>query len=225
MREQLKKVPVWRSLQVKYALTYVIIIATVLVLLNTYPVMVSQDMVYKSKQTSLQNQASVFASALSMGPEVLTPESVKGTIDRLGVTGGTRMVVTDPAGVILYDWQDTARGDTLGQYALFWEVAAALQGNDVFRSRYQDGAFHSRAAVPITYRSMTLGAVYLYEYDAEQGALLLGIQANLRSISSVICVAALILGLIFTRALTRRIAALLRAIRTVRQGEYSHRLS
>ena len=195
-----------------------------IVLLNTYPVLLSQDLVYQSKHAALKNQAAVLASTLSVGPEGLTAESVERTIGSLGVLGDTRVVVTDPAGAVLYDWYDGVRRDTSGQYALFWEVAQALRGNDVFRSEYRDGAFRSRAAVPITYRSMTLGAVYLYEYDGEQGALLSGVQQNLRSISVAICVGSLILSVIFSRALTRRIADLLKAIRTVRQGEYSHRV-
>ena len=224
MPEQMKKVVFWRSLQTKYALTYISIIAAVIVLLNTYPVLLSQDLVYQSKHAALKNQAAVLASTLSVGPEGLTAESVERTIGSLGVLGDTRVVVTDPAGAVLYDWYDGVRRDTSGQYALFWEVAQALRGNDVFRSEYRDGAFRSRAAVPITYRSMTLGAVYLYEYDGEQGALLSGVQQNLRSISVAICVGSLILSVIFSRALTRRIADLLKAIRTVRQGEYSHRV-
>ncbi len=224
MPEQMKKVVFWRSLQTKYALTYISIIAAVIVLLNTYPVLLSQDLVYQSKHAALKNQAAVLASTLSVGPEGLTAESVERTIGSLGVLGDTRVVVTDPAGAVLYDWYDGVRRDTSGQYALFWEVAQALRGNDVFRSEYRDGAFRSRAAVPITYRSMTLGAVYLYEYDGEQGALLSGVQQNLRSISVAICVGSLILSVIFSRALTRRIADLLKAIRTVRQGEYSHRI-
>ncbi len=224
MPEQMKKVVFWRSLQTKYALTYISIIAAVIVLLNTYPVLLSQDLVYQSKHAALKNQAAVLASTLSVGPEGLTAESVERTIGSLGVLGDTRVVVTDPAGAVLYDWYDGVRRETSGQYALFWEVAQALRGNDVFRSEYRDGAFRSRAAVPITYRSMTLGAVYLYEYDGEQGALLSGVQQNLRSISVAICVGSLILSVIFSRALTRRIADLLKAIRTVRQGEYSHRV-
>ncbi len=220
-----KKVSFWRSLQTKYALTYVSIIAAVVVLLNTYPVLLSQNLVYQSKHAALKNQAAVLASTLSVGPEALTVESVERTISSLSVVGNTRVVVTDPAGVILYDWDDGLRRDTTGRYALFWEVAKALQGNDVFRGEYREGAFRSRAAVPITYRSMILGSVYLYEYDAAQGALLQGIQQNLRSISVVICVISLIMSAIFSRALTRRIAALLRAVRTVREGEYSHRVA
>lgn len=63
--EATQNVPFWRSLRTKYVLTYLVIIAAVLVLLNTYPLLVSQDMVFKSKQTSLQSQASVMASALA----------------------------------------------------------------------------------------------------------------------------------------------------------------
>ncbi|MEJ5967342.1 sensor histidine kinase [Flavonifractor porci] len=219
--------PFWRSLRVKYAMTYLVIVAAVVVLLNTYPVMVTQTLAYQSKQTSLQNQASVLASALATGPEALTQEGATKTVSLLlGSLGVTRVVVTDPNGLVLCDFQEgSQRSDTTGQYAMIWEIVMALQGNDVFRSEYEDGALRSRAAVPVTYRSMTQGAVYLYEYDAQQGALLQGIQNNLRTISIVICLVTAAMGVVFSKALTRRIALLLRGIHTVRQGEYSHRVT
>ena len=132
---QSKKVPFWRSLQTKFAMTYILIVAAVLILLNTYPVMVSQDLAYRSKETSMQNQAAVLASALATGPEALTAEGAARTVELLlGSLGVTRIVVTDPNGLVLCDFQEgTARTDTTGQYALFWELVTALQGNDVFR--------------------------------------------------------------------------------------------
>ena len=218
--------PFWRSLQTKYALTYVVIVAAVVVLLNTYPVVVSQNLAYRSKRTSMQNQASVLASALATGPEALTADSATRTVNLLlGSLGVNRVVVTDPAGRVLCDVRDgVQQTDTVGQYALFWEAVTALKGNNVFRGDCADGVFYSWAAVPVTYRSMTQGAVYLYEYDAEQGAMLQGIQNNLRTISIVIALVTLVMGVVFSKALTRRIAQLLSAIHTVREGEYSHRV-
>ena len=222
-----RNVPFWRSLRTRFALTYLIILAAVVALLNTYPVMLSQTLAYPSKQTSLQNQASVLASALSTGPEALTAEGATRTVGLLlGSLGVTRVVVTDPNGMVLCDYQEgSQRSDTVGQVAMLWEVVTALRGNNVFRSEYVDGALCSRAAVPVTYRSMTQGAVYLYEYDGEQGALLSGIQSNLRNISIVICLVTVTMGLLFSQALTRRIARLLRGVHTVREGEYSHRVT
>ena len=224
--EQGRRVPFWRSLQTKYALTYLVIVAAVVVLLNTYPVLVSQNLAYRSKQTSMQNQASVLASALATGPEPLTAEGATRTVELLlSSLGVTRVVVTDPAGRVLCDIQEgVKRTDTTGQYAMLWEAVTALKGNNVFRGDYADGVFYSWAAVPVTYRSMTQGAVYLYEYDAEQGAMLQGIQRNMRTISIVIALVTLAMGVVFSKALTRRIAQLLSAIHTVRQGEYSHRV-
>ena len=228
MEQQSKRVPFWRSLQVKFGLTYIAIIASVLVLLNTYPVLVSQDLVFQSKQQSFQRQAASIASTLS----VSSVNSAEETIKTLNVTGFNRIIVTDAYGRVVYD-SNTEVSRAEGRYALIREITEALApgggghyaGNDVFTSEYRDGAFRSRAAVPIVSRSAIIGAVYLYEKDAEQGALLLGIQQNLRSISVVICVVALIMSLVFSKALTRRIAALLRAVRIVREGEYSHRVS
>ena len=221
MTEQSKKVPFWRSLQVKYAATYFVIIAAVLVLLNTYPALTSQNMVFQSKQTSLQSQALVVASALA-GPGSLSQESVTRVMEVLGNAGLSRVLVTDPSGVVLYDSEGGA--GLLGRYAMIAEVVQALRGEDFFRSDYVNGAFHSRSAVPVTYRGMTMGAVYLDERDVGQGQLLEQVQQTLRTISIIIAVVALLLSTVFSRALTRRMARLLKAIRTVREGEYSHRV-
>ena len=66
--------------------------------------------------------------------------------------------------------------------------------------------------------------MYLYEYDAEQAQLLRSIQTNLRNISIVICVLSLALSLVLSQALSRKVKNLLGGIRTVRRGEYSHRV-
>ncbi|MEG1720396.1 MAG: HAMP domain-containing sensor histidine kinase [Pseudoflavonifractor sp.] len=219
-----RKVRLWSSLQTKFALTYVVIIASVLILLNTYPVLASRDLAITSKKTSLQSQVSLLSSSLAT-LETLTAEGVSRVFtDVLGSDSQNRTMVTDAAGFILYD--NGGEGETLGHYALLGEVVTALRGNgyDVFRSEYRDGAFRSCAAAPVVYRNMIIGSVYLYEYDTDQGALLIGIQNNLRSISIVICIVALLLSLVFSRALTRRIGTLLAAIRIVREGEYSHRV-
>ena len=60
-----EKIPFRRSIQLKFALTYIIIIAAVLILLNTYPVLVSQDLVFRSKTSLLQSQASVIADTIA----------------------------------------------------------------------------------------------------------------------------------------------------------------
>lgn len=211
----------WQSIQVKYALTYIAVIAAVLVLLNTYPILASQDLIFKSKQTSLQSQTAVMASALA-GLENLSAEGVEQVMNQLDDMGLTRIMVTDSAGMILYDTLDG--GGTLYQYALIREVSDALRGNVVFYSAYDDGRFQSRAASPIVYRNMNIGAVFLYEEDTEQAALLQGMQSNLRSVSMLVVVLVLLMSMVFSKALTGRISVLLRAIRIVREGNYGHRV-
>ena len=225
--QQPRKVHLWSSLQTKFALTYIVVIAAVLVLLNTYPVLMSRDLVISSKEASLKNQSSLMASNLATLEKLSLDnrDKVERVIGDLPDVGLGRIVVTDPAGLILYDNGETA-GSTVGQYALFGEITTALKesGYDVFRCEFRGGAFRSRAAAPVTYRNVVIGSVYVYEYDTEQGALVVSLQNTLRSISLVICVVALLLSFVFARALTARMGTLLRAIRIVREGEYSHRV-
>ena len=219
MKEE--RVRFWQSIQTKYAAIYVLVIAAVLVLLNTYPILMAQDMVFESKKASLQSQTAVVASALAVS-ETLTAEGVQQSMLLLEDVSATRLLVTDPAGLILYDSSTLDSGT--GKYALMGEVISALRGYDVFRSEYRNSAFRSRAASPIQFRSVTIGAVYLYEYDDAQAELLINIQSNLRYLSVIIAVVATFLCFVFSRSLSRGISRLLNAIRTVRKGEYNHRV-
>ena len=208
------------SLRAKFSLSYILIMACVLVLMNTYPLLVSQDLVFRSKQTSLQNSVSVMVYSLS-GLDHLTEENVSEAMAVVEETGLSRILVTDSAGKILYDTRET--NDALGEYSFYTEIVQALMGNDIFSISYRDGAFRSRAAWPVLYRNQIIGAVYAYEYDTEQAALLEGLQDNLLRLSAGIAVAVLCLSGLLSRALTGKIDQLLTAIRKVREGAYSHR--
>ena len=207
-------------MQVKFGLSYILIIVAVLLLLNTYPLLVSEDLVFRSKETTLQSSVSVMVYSLS-GLDRLTEENVAQAMAVVEDTGLSRILVTDSAGKILYDTRET--GNAVGEYAFYTEAVQALMGNDAFACNFQSGAFRSRASSPVLYQNQIIGAVYAYEYDTEQAALLEGLQWNLLRLSILIGAVVLCLSVLLSRALTRKIAQLLTAIRRVREGAYSHR--
>ena len=202
------------------AISYILIIAAVLLLLNTYPLIASQNMVFKSKQTTLQSSVSVMISALS-GLDVLTEKNVAQAMTVAEETAISRVLVTDAAGKVLYDNRET--GSAVGDYALYTEIVQALAGNDAFHSCYHEGAFRSRAASPVVYRGEIIGAVYAYEYDTEQALLLQGLQDNLKRISMIVAVIVAVMSLLLSKMLAVRFNQLLSAIRIVREGNYNHR--
>ncbi len=219
--EQEGRVPLFYSIRSKYALTYLLVVVAILIVMNTYPVLMAENMVFVSKESTLKQQALVIGSTLSVS-ETLTREGVEQTMALLEEAQGTRVLVTDASALILYD--SSTLDNRIGGCALMGEVAEALRGKDASRSEYRERAIHTRAAVPIMYHGMTLGAVYLYEYDTEQAEVLLSILSNLRYISMVIGAAALVLVALLSKTLTQNTVRLLSAIRHVREGEYSHRV-
>ena len=100
-----------------------------LLLLNTYPLIVSQDMVFRSKETTMESSVSVMVYSLS-GLEQLTKENVAEAMAVVEDTGLSRILVTDNVGKILYDTRET--GNALGDYTLYAEVVQALRGDDAF---------------------------------------------------------------------------------------------
>lgn len=211
------------SLQLKIGLSYIAVIVAVLVLLNTYPLIVSEDLLFQSKVESLQSAASVMSSSLSELEELSeeTAEQVEQVMTRTEQTGLSRVLVTDAAGRVLYDTREI--GSAVGSYALMTEVVEALRGNDAAHSAYENGTLYTRAAAPVLFQNRIIGSVFVYEYDKEQAAILQGFQSNLWHLSVGIALIVLLLSLMLSGALTRRISELLDAIRSVREGAYSHR--
>ena len=210
----------WGSLQVKFGLSYIAVIAAVLLLLNTYPLLVSEDLVFRSKETTMTGSVSVVVYSLA-GLNRLNQENVAAALAVVEETGLSRVLVTDSAGLVLYDTRET--GGAVGKYTFYSEIVQALEGYDAFSSTYRDGAFRSRTASPVLYQNRIIGAVYAYEYDTEQAALLEGLQSNLLKLSAGIAAAVVLLSILLSRMLTRKISTLLTAIRKVRAGAYEHR--
>ena len=207
-------------MQLKFGLSYIAVIAAVLLLLNTYPLLVSEDLVFRSKETTMQGSVSVMVYSLA-GLDRLNQENVAAAMAVVEETGLSRVLVTDSAGQVLYDTRETL--GAVGKYTFYSEIVQALEGYDAFSCAYRDGAFRSRAASPVLYQNRIIGSVYAYEYDTEQAELLEGLQSNLLKLSAGIAAAVVLLSFILSRMLTRKISALLTGIRKVREGAYEHR--
>lgn len=207
-------------MQLKFGLSYIAVIAAVLLLLNTYPLLVSEDLVFRSKETTMQGSVSVMVYSLA-GLDRLNQENVAAAMAVVEETGLSRVLVTDSAGQVLYDTRETL--GAVGKYTFYSEIVQALEGCDAFSCSYRDGAFRSRAASPVLYQNRIIGSVYAYEYDTEQAELLEGLQSNLLKLSAGIAAAVVLLSFILSRMLTRKISALLTGIRKVREGAYEHR--
>ena len=207
--------------QLKIALSYLIILVVMLVLLNTYPVWVSRGFMYSNTRDTMMARAADLTAPLS-GLESLTAESVARVMAVLDNQTQYRTVVVDSQGLVVYD--NLTAGAVIGRYALAAELADALSGMDVFRSRYKDAAFDSRFAMPVYARGVVTGALYLGRYDADQGGVLSDLQSNLFAVSTVIFAVVVLFSVFIALALTRRISVILRGIRAAYGGDYAYTL-
>ena len=188
--------------------------------MNTYPLLVSEDLVFRAKHTALQASASAINTAVA-GLEELTEENVAQAMEAVEIDGVSRAVVTDENGLALYDTREV--GSAAGYYVFYTELVQALRGYSAVYSVYEEGAFRSSAAQPVLYRNQIIGAVYVYDYDTQQASLLKDLQNNLMRISVGIAILVVCVSLAFSRGLTRRLDSLLTAIRGVREGAYNQR--
>ena len=206
------------SVQFRFAVTFTILVAILLALMNTYPTRASRDIVFTEKQSALTNRAAVVSSSLSL-LDNLTPDNTRQVLALLDLRDLTRIIVTDSEGLAVYD--SASENNIRGKYVLYPELVRALDGQAVFYSHYTTGAFLSRAAMPVMNSGRTVGAVYVCESDGERAALIGSIQRRLATITIGIGAAALVVLWFSIKMLTRRITQLADGVRTVQRGEQS----
>lgn len=202
-------------------MAYVLITAFALVFLNTYSAKTTRNLVFCAQHNSMQDKAQLIVSALSDTDE-LTEEAVSQTVRRLSDLHTTRVVVSDAEGCAVYD-SLTVYAET-GSFLLFPEIVEALRGNDVFYGSYEDDVLVSRQAMPIYCHGVLTGAVYLIEYDVDQGALVSGLQKNILRISMVLEAAIVLFSLVIAVTFSRRMRHIVKSVKTMRKGDYSYKI-
>lgn len=209
----------YSSTQAKYAMVYVAVTTVVLLFLNLFTAKVSQELFYKSKQTSMIDKSLLISDEVAK-LEVMnhtTISSLVGSPENLKVN---RLLVTDQTGRVLYD----SAGAAQGSYALLPEIYTAMDCQDVFTWSYRDGAMESRAATPIVYYDTVIGCVYMMEKDTAQGALIASLQSTVLQITLILELLLLTFSIIYALTFSRRMDRIMESMRIIQEGDYSHKV-
>ena len=207
-----------RSVQSQMMVVFVSVIALLLLVINTYPVIAMRNVVYADKEQSMSATASVVSSALS-GLDTLTAENVGTVIELLNVTETNHILVTNERKIVIYDSWGESLGTNLS--ASFGNLNKVFTGKIVFASQYDTNSFISEICAPVMVNSNIIGSVYLVEEDTEQADMIGGIRNRLTIISLTIGFAAIGLSMMVSRALTQRIRKLANAVKVVQEGDYT----
>ena len=161
---------------------YVAITFVVLVVLNIYCSAVCKRLFYQSKESAMVEKAQLAAAKIGT-LDVLTPSSVSEVVAQMSSLKVTQLVITDHAGVVLYD---SGPESTVGQPTSQDSIVTALECNDVFNWFYHDGVMRSEAATPVISYGITAGCVYMMEIDADLGALMRSLHLTILTITLVL---------------------------------------
>ena len=203
-----------RSIRLQFFSIIIAILLILLVLLNTYPLISSRDLVFQEKESGMLSQAAVIASSLS-GLDSISRAGIEEVLRLMDVSGYGRIAVSDDRGELMYD----SAGGLPPE-----ELQRALDGKSVFRSDFDETAFSSACAVPFIAQNGSRGALYLFERDQERAGLIMTVQGRIRAASLAIAGLAIVLVLGFSELLLNRIRELVKSMRIVAGGDYAHRL-
>lgn len=200
-------------------MTYVFITFLMLLFLNLYCSGASQNLINESKKASMVEKCLLASSEIAK-LEVISPNTVVECVAQIDSLKATRLMVTDPNAVILYD---SAGSDQT--YCLFPEIVQALGGYDVFSSEYRNGTIRCRAATPIISYGTTVGCVYMMEYDTAQGALIQSLQNTVLRITILLEFVVILFSLTYAIAFSRRLQKIMASMKIIQDGDYTHKLN
>jgi hypothetical protein len=135
----------FRSIQAKILIIPILMLLAFVLLINTYFLTSSRNITFSSKRSFLQSHGFIISSALSALDE-LSGDRVRQAMSLLEVNDVNAVIITDDKGETLYSSED---GDTEASESLYTAYVDQVQGgNDVFYSRFSDGAFFSCSSPP-----------------------------------------------------------------------------
>ena len=203
-------------------MAFAAILLTVLLVINVYPQQAVKRQMTETARKEMIKDAATLASALSNIPE-LNGSNIGSAVSVLNILSENRRVlVVNDGAVVLFD--SVRSQSLLGNVVRYSEVLGALSGNDCFYSRFDRGAINKWAAVPVTRGGAALGAVYIYENDEAGARLLKDLSSNIRIVSAIVAVAAMIAVLLFTHDMGKRLSKLLTGVKEAGAGNFKYRI-
>ena len=189
-----------------------------LVLLNIYPYVSARDSVYQEKHRAMESQGSTLSAAIA-GLDRPDSESISEVLRLLDMQGYDRLTVYDLSGQQVYDHRSGTQREIKGT-----DIGLALSGKTVFRSALLDEGFSTSYVIPISTKGVITGALYLHETDAERGKIIDDLQAQIRTLSIVITVLAMVIAGLYLSVVLHKLQRLSESMRIVAGGDYSHRM-
>lgn len=199
-----------------------------MILLNIYSSGTTQQMVYQNKESSMISKCRMTAAEIS-NLEVLNTTTVTNAVNRLGNLQVTRIIITDRAGISVYDSVTPA---SVGNYMLLPEIVEALdtttnpygQKSFSWQYSYTKGTMYSRAATPIVSNGTIIGCVYVMEFDSEQAQLIQSLQQNVFRITLILVLGVIAFSFLFAAMYSVRLRRILASMRIIREGDYTHKV-
>ncbi|MDR0812865.1 MAG: HAMP domain-containing protein [Oscillospiraceae bacterium] len=209
------------NIKTKLIISYMMVTLFILVLMNTYFLFAPRSLIFSSKRLSLSQHVLVVEAAL-LNTEKLTVETVSAALEktssesyfiRIYDENLTQLYSNETADVPL---SPIVEADVAGY------LQQALQRQNVTISRFADETFFTTILVPIERPGAVRGIILLSEADTEQGAIIVQLKSEIQRITVITALAALVLVSLVIWTIMRRITSILRAVVSVREGDYNY---
>lgn len=204
------------------ALTYMSIIAVILIFLNYYPIVAVRDFIVTAKRDEMISNANAISLITAEKISQNLNDYGTGFVGLLDTRDYDRLIITDEEAKVIYD---SAKSDNLtGKITMVGEIYLALNGEEIFKDRFYKEQFEFVTAVPILVGGQVMGAVYIHKLSRQEIAILQSTQRYILIFSVLITAMVIVLSLFFSGVLTEQIRYLNYGIGRMKEGNYDNRI-
>ena len=207
------------GIRVRFFITYILIVAVVLTVLNTYPIIISRDSIFESKYRTLEAETRLITTSVQT-LDVLSKKNIELVMDILDSDELDGVYIVDAEKNTMYE--KSSHSDDEAVCRKYIDVA--LNKKDAFFSSFGGGEFVSVYAMPVVYDGAVNGAVCILNKDSSPAGVIAALRNNLMGITVVLSLISIAISILFTQSMTKSIRRVLEGIRNVREGEYTYKV-
>ncbi|WP_128895577.1 ATP-binding protein [Longirhabdus pacifica] len=226
----MKRVHFYQTMQMKLIIIYVLLITIAMQVIGVYFVRTMEDSLYKSFSDDLQLNANLLAEYVSPYLQALEEEEdnnfneLKDVVNQFQQIMGAEIQVIDRHGVVL---SSSFQKQDIGKKSTDSDVSRALQGIEN-NARQVIDAFQVRKsalALPVKYKSETIGAVYIMASMEEMFATIDRVKQIFLAGTIIALVLTAFLGVILSNTITTPIKDITKRATQIAEGNYNQNVA
>lgn len=168
---------------------------------------------YNDNKVNLMTKINIIATDIADIPPTAIEKTMDEDIIMLSIGNGSRIIVVNTDGVVVYDNTKNVYVNSKGKVRLSPMVLASLSGESIYNKVESEEVITTAASVPVMKNGEVIGVVYIESSANEIGTMLASTERRINYLTALLCAIAILLSFVFAGLFTAPIEKLIKKIK------------